>query len=69
MHHGGAERIYPEDDESLFPRGPDASPVFCEMCEDSCDKARSPAMTSGYLSSDSLTIVSPETKKRTKDIG
>lgn len=32
VHHGGAERKYPCDDDTYYPRGPDASPVHCAAC-------------------------------------
>ncbi|XP_064602881.1 speedy protein A-like isoform X2 [Liolophura sinensis] len=54
IHHGGALRAYakdPEDDG--YPRGPEASPYICSMCERQrkC-YSLSPSSSSWYLSSE-----------------
>ena len=35
LHHGGALRTYnkDEDDDDLYPRGPDKSPRVCTLCD------------------------------------
>lgn len=46
-HHGGAIRVY-DDNDDFTPRGPDASPLYCYLCEDQSNY--SSTFTSGYLS-------------------
>jgi len=69
-HHGGAERVYPEDEDSeFFPRGPNSSPLSCVLCFpiDPTNYCSS-AFTSGYLSacSSSEFILSPIDKQPLK---
>lgn len=54
-HHGGAMRSHLKDSEDEpYPRGPDASPVYCLDCDaDSQYDSASPASTDWYISSDS----------------
>ncbi|XP_067681980.1 speedy protein A-like [Haliotis asinina] len=59
-HHGGAMRSYMLDSEDNYPRGPDATPRLCHLCDatDSQYDSASPSSYSWYISS---TDSSPET--------
>lgn len=32
IHHGGADRKYPCDDDTYYPKGPGSSPIQCKAC-------------------------------------
>lgn len=54
IHHGGAVRNYMKDPcDDGFPRGPNASPLYCAECDapDSQCNSESPTSTSWFISS------------------
>uniref|UniRef100_A0A673CAR2 Speedy/RINGO cell cycle regulator family member A n=1 Tax=Sphaeramia orbicularis TaxID=375764 RepID=A0A673CAR2_9TELE len=60
-HHSGAHRQYGHQDNTLMPRGPSASPVYCAFCTHETEVDHGPGSSSPFRGSFLLEVTPPRT--------